>query len=422
MLLLEKRLVKFGIKPGLKGMTRLCDALGNPQDKMKVILITGTNGKGSVTSYLAGMLKEAGYRIGAYYSPHIFRYNERFQINGKQISDAKFRKYGKEMLALLKHGYGMTLFEALTAIAYKYFADEKCDFAVMEIGMGGMYDATNVAEECISIITNVDFDHVEYLGSNIEQIARDKAGIIKKGTVITGADSIALETIREEAGKRKIPIKVLNEDFFAKIVDADIKGNIFNYIGESFYTKLETTLIGRYQTDNAALAVAAAEQIGIEGHAIRAGLKRARNPGRLEIISKRPLVVADGAHNPHAIKELIENLNLFRYEKLVCVFGCMKDKDWQEMLKLLAPHCDLLVTTQLNRSKRAADCKKLAEFANSYTKAIAVKGIKKAVRYAKKHAEKKGMVLICGSIYILADAITTEKRSKRPITSSFSLH
>src|SRR3989338_6765482 len=186
MLLLEKKRAKFGVKMGLERTQKLCEVLGNPQDKLKVILVTGTNGKGSVVSYLAGILSEAGYKTGSYFSPHLVKYNERFKIDGKEISDKEFKRYEKEVLDLFKRGYDMTLFEALTAIAYKYFADKNCDFAVMEIGMGGSYDATNIASEAIAIITNVDLDHTEYLGDSIEKIARDKAGIIKNKNVITG--------------------------------------------------------------------------------------------------------------------------------------------------------------------------------------------------------------------------------------------
>lgn len=411
MIELEKALSKFGIRPGLERIKRLMGTLGNPERGMKVILVTGTNGKGSVTSYLASILREAGYKTGAYYSPHLFRYNERFRINGKQISNVKLEKYGKKILTLLKRKYDVTLFEALTAIAYRYFADEKCDFAVMEIGMGGTYDATNIAEECISIITNVALEHTKYLGNTVMQIARDKAGIMKRGTAITGAGGGALDVIKEEAEKRAVRLRAMGEDFFSKVVYADSRATVFNYIGESFYTGLETGLIGRYQAHNAAVAVAAAEELGIDEPAIRTGLKKAKNPGRLEVAAKRPLIIADGAHNPHAVMELIGNLDLFKYKKLVCVFGCMKDKNWQEMLRLLAPHCDLLVTTQIRSNERAEDYKKLAEFAGSYTscRVIGVRDIKKAMAYAKRRTGKNDAILVCGSIYLLGEAISAAK-------------
>ncbi|MEK6979595.1 MAG: folylpolyglutamate synthase/dihydrofolate synthase family protein [Candidatus Micrarchaeota archaeon] len=397
-----RKLQKFGIRPGLERISRLMDALGHPERNMKVILVTGTNGKGSITSFLASILKEAGYRTGSYFSPHLVNYNERFKINGKSIIDTKLRKYEKEILALLRSGYEMTEFEAFTAIAYKYFADENCDFAVMEIGMGGRLDATNIAEECISIITNVDLEHTEYLGGTIEQIAREKSGIMKKGICITGAHGNALGIIKKESENRNLQLRVLNEDIFAKIVSASDKKTIFNYVGHEFFNGLETRLIGRHQVSNAELAVAAAEELGIEEDAIRSGIKNAKNPGRLEIVSHNPSVVLDGAHNPHGIRELIGNLDLFRYDRLSIVFAAMKDKDWKEMIRLLAPHCDWFIATQ-PKGERAEDAKKVAKEAGAYVDSIAEKNLKKAIAIAKRHAGKKGMVLICGSLYLIGE-------------------
>ncbi|MDO8553938.1 MAG: folylpolyglutamate synthase/dihydrofolate synthase family protein [Candidatus Micrarchaeota archaeon] len=424
MKILEEKLAKFGMKLGLERIRTFCSYLGNPQNKMKVILVTGTNGKGSVTSYLSSILKEEGYKTGAYYSPHIKKYNERFQIDGKLISDVKFKKYEKITLDYLKNKKDkiekkfyphcklsnlqynnkkeneLTLFEALTGIAYKYFADENCDFAVMEIGLGGRYDATNIADECISIITNIALEHTEYLGDHVEKIAWEKAGIIKKGISITGAEKEALEIIKIEAKGRNVQLKIINEDFFATLVEATDKHTVFDYIGETFYTKLETNLLGRYQAINAALAVAAAEELGVEQNAIRKGLKNAKNPGRLEIISTKSLVVIDAAHNIHGIKELVKNLDLFKYDKLICVFGVMKDKDWKGMVTLLAPHCDKMIINQI-KDERAADADEVARFIQQFTSATAIKDPKKSLVLAKKIAKKDDLILICGSIYML---------------------
>lgn len=407
-MLLASKLSKFGIRPGLERIEQLMEALGHPERQMKVILVTGTNGKGSVTSFLASILKEAGYKTGSYFSPHLVNYNERFKINGKSISDAKLRKYEKEMFALLKRGFEATEFEALTAIAYKYFSDENCDFAVMEIGMGGRLDATNIAEECISIITNVDLEHTDYLGGTIEQIAFEKAGIMKKGICITGAHGSALGTIKKESENKNISLHVLNEDIFAKIVSADDKKTIFNYVGHDFFNGLEIRLIGRHQVSNAALAIAAAEELGIEEDSIRRGIKKTKNKGRLEIISRHPLVVLDGAHNPHGIRELIGNLDLFRYDKLSIVLGVMKDKDWKEMIRLLAPHGDLFVATQLG-GERAETAKKISKEAAIYTDSVVEKNPKNALALAKKQCGKNGMVLICGSLYLVGNYFEYKK-------------
>lgn len=400
---LEKALAKKGTRLGLGRIAKLLKHWKNPQENYKVILVTGTNGKGSVTSYIASMLKEAGYKVGAYFSPHVIKYNERFKIDGKMISDKDFKKYEKETLTYSKKNQ-ITFFEALTGIAFKYFSDQKIDWAVVEIGLGGRLDATNIANEAISVITNVELEHTDVLGSTIKEIAFEKAGIIKKGIVITGAKGEALEVIREKANNKKVPLKVLNQDFFGKLVKADSKSTKFNYIGEDFYTNLETKLIGTYQAENAALAIAAVEQIGIEQEAIRNGLKNAENIGRLQIISRKPLVVVDAAHNVHGVKELIRNLSLFDYENLIIVFGVMADKNWKGMIELLASHAKLFIVNQ-PKIDRSAKAKDVGEFASHLVETKIIKDVKKSVKTAVKFAGKKDLVLVCGSIYMLEEVL-----------------
>jgi dihydrofolate synthase/folylpolyglutamate synthase len=272
--------------------------------------------------------------------------------------------------------------------------------------MGGRLDATNIADECIGIITNVDLEHTQYLGNKIEKIAYEKAGILKNGIGITAAEGAALQIIKEHAAERNITLKTLNEDFFAQIIEANDKHTLFNFIGCEFYNNLEVKLLGRYQVTNAALAVAAAEELGVEEGAIRQGLKKATNPGRMQILSRNPLVVIDAAHNPHGIKELVANLDIFNYEKLICVFGVMKDKNWKEMLRILAPQCDLLIANQTKTQEdRAANAEEVAREALKYTKAVAINDVKKSFAYAKKEAKRNDMILVCGSIYMLGELL-----------------
>ena len=238
--LLEKKLKRFGIKLELTRMKRLIKALKNPQEKMKVIIIGGTNGKGSVVSYVSSILKESGYKVGSYYSPHVEKYNERIRINGRMITDKKFKKYEKEILGFYKKGYMMTLFEAMTAIAYKYFSDENCDFAIMEVGMGGRFDAVNVAEEAIGVVTNIGLEHSRHLGDTVDKIAREKAGIMKKGLCVTGTEGEALDAIKDESRKRGFGMKVKGEDFFPELKDANYKYTEFNYLGVNYYKDLKT--------------------------------------------------------------------------------------------------------------------------------------------------------------------------------------
>ncbi len=226
---------------------------------MKVIFVTGNNGNDNVVDYLSSILKEEGYKTGIYRTVDTVKRNSRFLIDNRVMTEAKFKKYEKIILDFIDGGSELTLFEALVGIAYRYFADENCDFAIMETEVGGRYDPINVAEECLSIITS-----------------NDKAGIIKKGIVITETDGKTLEVIVEEAKKKGIPVKSIDNEFFAKFAGTKGKKTGFDFIGESFYTKLETGSGGKNQVNKAALAVVAAEELGVENEAIRKGLKKAK--------------------------------------------------------------------------------------------------------------------------------------------------
>lgn len=405
MIELEKRLAKFGIKLGLERIGSICEKLGRPHEKMNVILVTGTNGKGSVTAAIASMLTEAGFRTGSYFSPHISRYNERIKVDGKEITDGEFARYEGELLRLHDGGEEMTLFEALTAIAYKYFADMGCDYAVMEIGMGGRYDATNIAMERAAVITNVELEHTEYLGRTVAEIARDKAHIMKspRAFAVTGCAGEALGEVENRANVLGMELRALNRDFSATVRQATLDGTVFDYAGGRSHSGLFIPLAGRHQAENAALAVAVAEGLGLGADAIRNGLARVRHPGRLEIVCRKPLIVVDAAHNPAGIRTLVASLDLLPQGKPVCVFTALKDKDWGGMLALLAPKCRMMVINQL-ADARAADSGAMAEEAGRYTKAVVVKDIRESVRLAKAEAGENGVVLICGSIYMLGEA------------------
>ena len=383
------------------------DAINNPQNKMKVILVTGTNGKGSVVAYLSSILKEGGYKTGSFFSPHLVDYCERIRINGKKITKTCFAGYEKKMIALFEQGYDMTEFEALTAMAYWYFADNNIDFAVMEIGMGGRLDATNIADELLGIITNVELDHTGQLGRSIEEIAFEKAGILKKGTGIIGASGNALIRIKQESGLRGVPLKISGTDFFVEPVEINRKGVSFNYVGRAFIHGLSTSLLGRYQADNAALAVVAAEEIGIEEPAIRSGIKKATHSGRLELLSTNILV--DCAHNPAGIGTLVSELSLFDYERLIVVFAANRTKDWKEMIRLLAMHADELIITKSD-NKDAEEPEKIAEIAKTLLPVETEPNPRLALEKAKKKATKHDLVVVCGSMYMLGEILKTVKR------------
>ncbi len=403
--LLEQQLAPFGMQLGLERIKQAMHALGNPEKSMNVVLIGGTNGKGSTTAYLSGMLSAAGYKTGSFYSPHLIDYNERFQINGRKITSEKMHEYASLVLPVAEKSK-MTFFEALTAMAYLYFADNSCRYAVMEVGLGGRLDATNIADERLSVIASIGMDHMQHLGSTPEKIAFEKAGILKKGTGIIGAvDAEPLAVISSEAAKRNVPLKVLGRDFKYTLTKNTHDGTRFSYSGKSNYS-LKTCMVGSYQALNGALAVAAAEELGLSEIAIREGLK-ARIPGRMQLIHQQPYVVVDGAHNVPAFNELIENLKLFPHRRLLVLFAAMKDKEWKKELRMLAPKASLVVTTapseeQKGRSEAPGT---LAFHASKYTESIAVDNVMEAYCYALTHANKNDLVLVCGSLYLAGELL-----------------
>jgi len=404
---IDGRLAQFGSKPGLGRITKIMAELGSPQDRMRVLIVSGTNGKGSVTSCIASILSAAGHKTGSYFSPHLVRYNERFKINGREISDGKLGGYERVMESLFEKGFEMTAFEALTAICYQYFADEKVDYAVMEVGMGGEFDATAVAKPEVGVVTNISLEHTEYLGKTVEEIAKTKAGILKNGSkCVTGCSGPALSEIEKAAKKRDSPVRALGRDFFVEPLEVSGRRTVFSYLGRTPYTKLETRLLGRHQADNAAIAVAAVEELGedVPEEAIRKGLLSAQNPGRLQVLSRDPMTLLDAAHNPAGIGSLVTSFPLFDFERLIVVFGVLGNKDWKEMIRLLGQHADMIV---VNRQKHegAADPDAIVKEARRYCEAVKVTDVKESLAYAKSITRKKDMIVVCGSIYMLGELL-----------------
>jgi dihydrofolate synthase/folylpolyglutamate synthase len=401
MRLLEEKLEKFGSIPGLERIKLLMEKLGNPQNEYKVVLVGGTNGKGSTVTYLSSILGKSGLKTGSFYSPHMKNYQERFQVNNKMIGKKELEKYEKLILDLIDQGMEITMFEALTAIAYKYFADKQVDIAVMEVGMGGEFDATNIARPDLAIITNVELEHTQHLGKSIEEIAKTKAGILKHAkTGITGCSQEALSHI--ESVK---PVKSLGRDFFIEPREVNNQHSIFSYLGKQHYSDLELSLLGRHQIDNAALAVAAAEELisSIDEQAIREGLLNADHSARLQVLSKKPLVLLDAAHNPAGIGTLITSLSLFDYDKLIVVFGSRETKNWREMIRLLGMHADTIIA---NKAKgKSVDPKEITKVASLYTETKVSSDVKGSLKKAKSIAKEKDMILVCGSIYMLGELL-----------------
>jgi len=405
---------QWGVKLRLEEMEKLIKALDHPQDKFKSVHVTGTNGKGSTCAFLASILEQAGFKVGLNTSPHLVRFNERIKINGTNISNKKLA----ELTAVIKekvesNQISTTFFEFTTALAFLYFAHEKVDYAVIEVGMGGRLDATNVLLPEISIITSIDLDHTGNLGETKELIAKEKAGIIKESRPVITAetDPKIIALFKEICQERKIILLVLDEVLKAEKIKSDLKGQTFRMSGIINNT-FKIKLLGEYQLRNASLAVLTAHQLGISLDKIKTGLKKAVWPGRLEIIRKDPLVIVDGSHNPQGFNTLKSFLdkNIFNKDnpkKIILVLGIAKDKKREEMLPLIVPLAEQVIVTEGNFKPTPADI--LAEEVAKYTiKSIPIKIIKnswEAVQEALKLAEKEDLVLIAGSLYLAGDVL-----------------
>ncbi len=402
-------LERFGIKKGLGRTRRLLSAVGNPQDNLSAIHVAGTNGKGSVCAMLASVLTGAGFKTGLYTSPHLLRFNERIRINGRPITDNELARSVRE-IRKMPEAQGATFFEFTTVIAFKYFLERDVDIAVIETGMGGRWDATNLITPIVSVITNVEIDHVQMLGNTIEQIAFEKAGIIKKGVPIVTAErkNKALSIIRKEASKKGSRLFVLGNDFAA----AEAKGrrHAVDYSGiHEDLSAVELSLRGAHQLPNASCVLAAIELLKDNGFvvsrtAIRKGMKAVSWPGRLEIIGKRPLLVLDAAHNPAGAQALASALEGFKFKKLYLVLGIMADKDVAGIVEALAPKATMIIAASPETHRAASSAMIEAQAFKFGKPAIAAASVKKACAKALKLASKDDVVCVTGSIFTIAEA------------------
>jgi len=377
-------LQKRGIKLGLERMEYLLSFI--LPLKYKIIHVGGTNGKGSVCQYLGNILRQEGYDVGIYTSPHLERINERIVINGKEISDEELKKHAE---FFMDKDVGITFFECLTVIALKHF-NGKVDFAIMEVGLGGRYDATNVVSPMLTIITNVSKEHESFLGDDIKSIASEKAGIIKNAPVITAAKGKALGVIQKKAKERNVPIIIVGRDVKWKHKSK----NSFVIKGKETY-EIDSPLQGIFQGENIAISIASAELLGLSKEAIIKGIKKTKWHGRMEKIGQ---FILDGAHNPEAIKMLRKSLKDFSYKNIYIIFGVMKDKNIEGMIDELPP-CKKIFTTMV-KNERACNSKKLASMA----KAIPTENVEEAIKKAMKEAGKDDIICITGSLYVVGEA------------------
>lgn len=404
---------KSGSVLGLEGMKELLRRLGNPQDKLKFIHISGTNGKGSELAFLSEILTKSGYRTGRYISPTLYSYRERIQVDKEMIdrdSLAKLTTKVKEAIdGMLADGLqSPTVFEVETAISFLYFVEKQCDIVVLETGLGGTLDATNVVTTTVlEVIASIGMDHMMFLGNTLGEIAKNKAGIIKQGTLVVSAkqEPEAEEVVKKVSEEKHATLSIVNPE--------EIKDVHYGYETQRFSYKnwkdIEISLAGTYQIKNAALALEAVEALRSLGYqlseeTVRKGMKEATWRGRFSVIHKDPVVVIDGAHNPAAATVLKESLEIyFKGKNLYYIFGVFADKDYEKVIELTAPLAKQIVTVQTPNNPRALpaeELKKAVEKVNPNVKAA--KSVAEAVEEVKAMTTKDDVVIVFGSLSFLS--------------------
>ena len=414
----------FGIKPGLERIQAILAKLDHPETAYKVIHVTGTNGKGSVVAMITSVLENATLKIGRYVSPHLIDYTERIYVGGHDISKEDFakaatviRQAAEEVIA--EGVEAPTEFELLTAMAFWYFREQKVDYAVMEVGMGGLYDSTNVMVPVVSVITNVAMDHEKYLGKNLEEIAHQKAGIIKEGIpVVTAAQHVPLKQLKKEAHEKKARLYFYGRDFEIDSRSKYGPGQVVVVKRRDMPKELENSLlfvpfVGAHQAVNAAVATMALSIImkqdnRVNENDLREGLARAKWKGRFEIhtIAGKTYVM-DGAHNPagaEALKEALEEQ--YPDKRRILVFTSLQDKDTETVIQLLIRKGDrvFLCEAPTPRTRKPEDIEAMIKAQAIDAACTAEPSVEAALEAASKEATDKDLVLICGSLYILGDA------------------
>ena len=411
-------LERFGIKLGLENITEFLSRIGNPQNDFRSVHVTGTNGKGSVCVFASEVLQQHGLRVGLYTSPHLVDFRERIKINDKEIPEDEVVRLGSELkthmesMASEDSEKQLTFFEFTTGLAFKYFSEQKVDMVVAEVGMGGRLDATNVLKPEVAVITRIGLEHTNYLGSSIAQIAREKAGIIKGGANVITCErkDEALSVIKTTCDKKGVKLKVIGRDFGVDNTRQSLDGTRFDYRGERKLDDVKTRLLGGYQAENASAAIAAIEELSRKGIAvsdkeIRKGIENTEWPGRLDIVSRNPLVIFDGSHNPDGVSTTVRVLTNLRVTPLTFVIGCMDDKDARGIVKSIVPSAAKIICTRA-KYKRALPADKLATIVNEeFTGPIESREDSvHAFRRGVEEVSGKGTCVI-GSLYLVGEAI-----------------
>lgn len=392
--------------------------LGHPEHQYPCIHIAGTNGKGSTAAMIASVLTASGYRTGLYTSPHLVAFNERIRVDGKKISDESIVQYVKKLKKSILQTRA-TFFEATTAMAFQYFADQKVDIAVVETGLGGRYDATNVVTPLVTIITSIGLEHTEHLGQTLEKIAFQKGGIIKPHVpCITGVeDESVLKVLGNIAKEKKSALIQLRKNIEVVLQQNRLEGiTVSATTSRSSYHDFFVSLGGQHQTKNFSLALLALEYLktqcglrAISHHTMREGMENIATysglRGRLDILQRRPLVVADAAHNPESIQTLVDSLKNVMVGKVCLLFGVMKDKEYTTMIKLLQPMVRMAITISPN-IERAVPAQILSEeFHRVRVPSVACGTANNAISLAMQEVRSNEPILITGSQYLLGDVM-----------------
>lgn len=406
---------KFGMNFGLDRIRRLCELLGNPQDKLKVIHVAGTNGKGSTTTFISNILISEGYNVGTYTSPYLERFTERIKINNKEISEDDVVEMVTEIRpaidTIIKEGYDQpTEFEIITACALKYFYEKKVDFVVLEVGLGGRLDATNVVKPIVSVITSISYDHMNILGDTLSKIAAEKAGIIKENIplVLYPQQEEAREVILNIAKEKNSKVYNVSELEY-QIIDDTVDGIVFNLkFNDKTYKNLKITMINRYQVLNAITAILTIKALIDNGYeisdeSIYTGLDNSKWPGRFEVVHKNPYIILDGAHNIQGVEELVKGLkNYFANKEIKIVCGMLKDKDYISMIKEISKVSNDFITVTPN-NPRALTANELSyEIEKLNLRAIAIEDISEATEFAI-NTKDFDVLVFCGSLYLIGE-------------------
>ncbi|MBI4297638.1 MAG: bifunctional folylpolyglutamate synthase/dihydrofolate synthase [Chloroflexi bacterium] len=415
----------------LRRVEALLAKLGNPHLGPRTVHIAGTKGKGSTAAMIASALQAAGHRVGLYTSPHLLDIRERFQVDGQLIHQNELAALVAQLKPKVEAvnreaSFGLlTTFELLTALAFLHFARQRVDYQVLEVGLGGRLDATNVVVPSVCVITSLSLDHTAVLGPTLAHIAQEKAGIIKPGVVVViapqreGARAV-LRAVCRDKGARLVEV---GQDITWEVLSRQEEGQALVVGGRQGRYKLWLPLLGDHQAENAAVAVAALEALEVDALSIVAGLAGVSWPGRLQILRRSPWLVVDGAHNPYSAAKLAQALrHYFDYQRLILVMGASSDKDIAGMAEALAPQASLVLATSSGHP-RASDPKEIVlQFLNRGVEARVASGLESALRQAQAYAGPRDLICVTGSLFLVAEALelarTAVPRLQVPVAAS----